>query len=393
MPAGAGIAYADQRSLSVLDGAGSRTLLQAAGVDRPSISPDRVWIAYRVQHAGYAEIWAIRWNGNNAHLLASEAGFPSRNGAGANPVRVNAARWIPAGHELALTVSEAKGNAVELWAVSADVGNLHFVLDLGSQVGRPAQPEASGQPGICLGDGAPVGGPWTSFSYAPDGKAIALLARGAAGQAPGHLSLFRPDGTDEQVALQFAANTQGCGYESQLAWSSGGNTLWAAIPDPGADCRGPGGLSLYRVASGGAAQLAGHINALDTCWSPGADALIYHVAAAGGSQTLNLANADGSDPQAYANIISGHFDSWSPDGKQFLFDSAGQVYTGARGQPAQLVGPESAISSPGWLGPGQVVYLADQGNAWALVASGADGQAASFGPPLPKNVVIAMTHQ
>ena len=394
LPAGAGIAFSDHQSLSVVDAAGSRLLLHAAGADLPSISQDRVWIAYREQRAGNAEIWAIRWNGSDAHLLASEAAFPSRDGSGANAVRVNAARWIPAGHDLALSVTEAKGNAVELWAVSADVGDLHFVLNLGGEAGSPAQPDATGQRGACLWDGTPAGGPWTSFSYAPDGQAIALLARCVPGQAAGHLSLFRADGANERVAFQFTANSQGYGYGGQLAWSPGGNSLWAAIPDPNADFRGTGGLSLYRVASSGAAQLAGHISALDTCWSPGADAMIYNAAApGGGSQTLYLANADGSDPQAYASIISGHFDNWSPDGKQFLFDSAGQVYTGAQGQPQRLIGAEGAISSPGWLGPGQLVYLADQGNTWALVSSGADGKTASFGPPLPKNVVIDMTHQ
>jgi Tol biopolymer transport system component len=371
-----GLVYVAGSKLTTIDAQGTHSLTDVSGLTAPTISPDRSWIVYQVPHEDYNELWAMRWDGSDAHLILNTGKFPASGGGTTGPAQIAGTQWVPGGHVLALHVTVPdpanpdQPGRQELWTINAEANAPRYVLDLGTT-------------------GA-------SF-FSPNGKLVALLQRGNPAANPsqpqGLISLFNADGSNQRQVLEVPANVNGFGFDSQLAWAPDSNALWAAIPDAQAMAPQSSGLTLYRIPVRGAAEPAGKIEAIETFWSPDARHLAYVRATdpSGENRELVLANPDGSRAQVYAPITAGgDMGSWSPDSRAFTYTSGNQLYVGSLGQAPQLLGPAGTLIEPHWIGPEQMWYLLDQGDNWALVSRSGDGKTASLAQ-IPKDSAVAMS--
>ncbi|HEX9117962.1 MAG TPA: zf-HC2 domain-containing protein [Anaerolineae bacterium] len=366
----AGLAYSDGQSLVALDSGGTRTIAQAQGIGLFSVASDRSWVAYHVMNSGSGEIWAVRWNGADAHLLVADSTLVPHSGGTAGNAHITDFRWIPGTHNLSFAVNFT-GDAgpvakSELWGTGADGAAAHYILDLGQD---------------------------DIYAFAPGGKTLAVISRPAlsgTGSGNGRLLLYSSDGqtaaTNERAVLTLpaaAANTVG---GAQLAWLPDGSALWAALPSANASFPDKPSLELYRVSPKGGATLAGQVPALNASWSPNGKALAYTQPVAGDGYQLILANADGNNPQVYARINGGAFTGWSPDNRHFIYSNGDQSFVGDGGQPQPL----GSVIAPQWSGAGQVLYLLNQTNFWAVVSYTLDGKTATVAQ-IPAGVAVDVT--
>ena len=367
LPAGAGMVYADGQGVWAIDrDAGTRQLAPAPGATLPIISPNREWVAYRVPVQDYWELWAIRWSGQDAHLLLAGRGLPKEDlGKDYSERRIHDVRWTPGKDALAVTTIAlpAASNVLpkfELWNLDAGSGALVHVLDLVSA-------------------DLPI--------YAPDGARFALLQYGTERNPEGSLSLFNADGTGGQVALKFAAGPNTPRYDSQLSWLPDSSGFWIALPDALTGQAQPAGVTLYRVPVTGKARTVRHIAAADTHWAPNGSRLVYTRAADGSpeSRELYLADADGGNPQLYATLRFGMFINWAPDTAHFLYQGDGQVCLGAAGEAPVKLGNAVSVFDPRWITPAQLLHLHDQDTGWMLVSRTLDGKAFSLAA-LPRDI-------
>jgi hypothetical protein len=382
LPATAGFAYTDEKGLWAVDGeAGVRQLVAGEGLNLPIISPDRSWVAYRVQRDDHSELWVVRWEGADAALLLNEREIPVTDlPAGYTERRLNDVQWLPGRDVLAVTTMAIPGSAdlapsMELWQLDVESGSLQRVADMGRAI-RPF--------------------------YSPDGTQFALLQYGTEADPTGSLTLVNADGTNSRVALRFPAGPATASSDSQIAWLPDGSGLWAYLPDPtpSSEARNSpaaGGLlngaTLYRVPStGNDAQSAGRVDGTQVFWSPDGSRLAYTRAGVDGALDLFLANADGANPQLYASLGNGSFTNWSPDGTRFIYtDGAGQTYVGAPGQTPQPLGRSMSLFDPRWISPLQLLALHDTGTNWLLVARTLDGSAVGL-QPLPREATYDVTN-
>jgi hypothetical protein len=367
-PALAGMAYADRQSLWAIDReSGVRELVKSPGVTGPLISPDGQWIAYRVEGPTQTEIWAVRWEGGDAHLLLTEGELP-KDGLGENYTgrRILAVRWVPGRNELALTttalpaVPEAMPK-VELWNLDVETGALRYILDMG-QVDRPL--------------------------YAPDGAQFVLLRYGTGDSHQGSLTLFNADGTGGQELLSFPAGPNVFSFESQVSWLPDSSGLWVAIPDSTLDLApSPSAVTLYRVPVGGGAEAVAHLDGLETFWSPDGTRLAYFRASPDTPEMreLLLANADGSNPEPYTSFRDGTFGGWSPDSKHFLYYADQYVYVGTPSQAPQRLGNSVSVIDPRWVSSSQMLHFLNTSTGWMLVLRTLDGDVASL-ETLPRDI-------
>lgn len=363
MPAGAALAYGDPLGLWVLDReSGLRQIVQGQSVNQPIISGDRAWVVYRVVEQDAIQLWAIRWTGQDAHLLLSDHNLPAGDlGKNYSERRFQDAQWIPGRHVLAVvTVAlSTAGNTLpqmDLWNLDVDTGTLKPVFDLGP-AGRPL--------------------------YSPDGSRFVVSQPPTNDGAGGAVTVVNADGSDARIVLKYSSGTSQRSYAGQMSWLPDGNSLWVAMPDfsttqpPAAN-----GLMLYRVPASGASQQVAHLDAFDTHWSTDGRYLAYSrvISDAAGTGELYLARADGSGSQLYSTLQQGMFVSWSPDNKHFLYNNDGEVYVGAAGQTPVRLGNIVSVLDPQWVTPDQVFALLDQGTSWMLVSHNVGGKAASLFP-------------
>jgi Tol biopolymer transport system component len=347
---------------------GQRLALEAPGALMPLISPDRFQIAYRVERDGYAEIWVARWDGQDAHMVASERDLTQEAlPENYSERRLQDVRWVPGTEQLALvTIAIPAGTEPmppknELWTVDVDGGAPKPIFQLGDN---------------------------SVFAFSHDGASLAVLKRGSLQDPQGNLVLARADGTGQRMVLEFPANAYGYGSEAQLSWLPDGSALWAAIPDPEAGLRpGVSGVTLHRVSRNGKAEKAGHVQAVETFWSPDGKSLAYTepVSDTYEVRTLVLARADGSEPQPYATLQWGAFAGWAPDGSRFLYQSEEQFFIGALGEEPQALGAVGSIIDPRWISAEQMLYLLDQGATWGLIAKTVDDEAVTLAE-LPRDI-------
>ncbi len=365
LPGKAGIAYADGHGLWTFDAAaGARQVLQREGVNSPLISSDRSWIAYRVTNGDTSDLWAVRWDGQDARSLLTEHELPKDGLDGQyTERRIQEARWVPRQNVLAITtVAIPAPSAVsalpkfDLWHLDARTGQLMQVADLARFV-RPV--------------------------YSPDGTQLAVLQYGTDADPQGTLALFKSDGTGGRVALRFPAIATAPSYDSQIQWLPDGRGLLAAVPDVGSIKSGQlNGLTLYRVPVTGEPQKVGYADAFQVIWAPDGTRMAYvrSVDDASGAGELYLANADGSSPQLYAPLTAGRFVNWSPDGSHFVYQSDYETYLGVPGQLPRRLGAEGSVIDPRWISAGQMLALHDTGTDWLVVLRGLDGNAVGVLP-------------
>ena len=368
LPSGAGIVYASPAGLWALDReSGARQLVAAQGVNSPVISADREWIAYWIVTPDQSELWAIRWNGQDAHLLLTEQDLPTEDlSEDYSGRRFQDVGWVPSRDVLAVitvaipVTSDAKLE-LTLWNLNVKTGKLHYVLNMG-QAQRPV--------------------------YAPDGTRFALLRQGTGQNPTGSISLYNADGTGARTILGFPADATHHGYEARLSWLPDGSALWAAIPDADLDqVQHFNGITLCQIPIEGTARSVNHIDAFDAFWSPEGTRLAYTqvISESVASRALFLADADGTNAQPYATLRQGGFVNWSPDSAHFLYQNDGQVYLGAPGQPPRRLGNAVSVFDPHWITPKQIIHLLDQGTSWVLVSQTVDGQVVSL-VSLPKDI-------
>ena len=370
LPAGAGLAYADGKSVWALDGrTGGRKLLDVAGATMPVVSSDRAWIAFWVVKDGSGELWVVAWDGTDGHMLLSESALPKDDLGSDYSARrfvYDDLRWIPGAHTLLFrtraTPQEATGQPKEeLWSIDVPSGNLHKVADLGLNSG---------------------------FTLSPDGKLLALLKRGTPDNPKGSLSIAGSDGSNPRLMLQLPTNPNGYGYESQVSWLPDSRSLWLGAPITGEQPADPiTRIDIYRVPVHGKAQAVGHVDAPDTSWSPDGQHLAYLRPAADTdeSRQLFLAGADGSSPRLYTTIQGGTFARWAPDGAHFVYGGDGQAYLGATGQPGQVLPALRDVLTARWVTSHQLLYISNRPGASVLVSYTIGGQAANIAT-LPEDV-------
>jgi hypothetical protein len=365
LPSRAGLVYAEQGSLRVLDPeSGQRQALRAPDISSPLISSDRAWIAYRVQESDHVELWAVPWNGQDSRMVLDEGDLSVKElPQGYLARRIHDMVWVPGGHRLAVITLATPGEADlppehELWNVDVESGETTYVTNMG-QADRPF--------------------------YAPGGDRFALLRN--EGPDSG-LWLFNADGSGARAALNLPAGTHGPVYDWQVLWLPDGAALWAAIPGPATGAS----IALYRVPVGGQAELVRTIEALDADWSPEGDRLAYTAPVSDSPETrdLYLADADGSNPSLYATPRYWAFLGWSPDGRHFLYQDNQQVYLGAPGEPPQALGNFLSIFDPHWIGAEQFLHFTDQNTSWVLVSRWLDGTTASLAT-LPRDASYDVT--
>ena len=358
LPAGAGFAFADGQTLSVLDGAsGLRKVATAPGIQMPIVSDARDRIAYRVQEEDGLEIWTTSWDGKNPSRLLSEGDLAGESIGGQ---RIQSVEWIPGQARLALVTAAvaAAGELtprLELWRADAVSGESRRVLEMG---------------------------PTGRVFYAPDGNRFAVLEYGTREQPEGSLTVYGADGGEGRTVARFPAAPGASSYPTQVQWLPSGDGLLFAAPAQ------EGGIALYLVGASGEAQLLGDVPAYEAAWSADGSQLAYSQPVEGSPVlgSLVLAGQDGSDPQPYAQWQSGEFLGWSPNGEEFLYTADNQVYIGAPGREPMLLGNSVSVHDPYWVAPEQVVSLLDQGAGWMLVwRNVSNGDAGSLAP-LPKDI-------
>ncbi len=377
LPAGARLVYADLKGLWALDRAsGLRQLAASEGLNMPLLSPDRSWIAYRVWQQDYSELWAVRWDGGAPRLLLTERTLP-KEGLDADHTerRINDVRWAPGKLELAVNLVAVPSPSaptalpkLELWRLDLATGALRYVTDL-ERAYRPV--------------------------YSPDGARFATLQYGTDTDAQGRLTLTGADGSNRRIALQFPASPSKLSYDAQLAWLPDSSALLLALPDADSVELGHfNGTTLYRVSSGGSAQVIGKVDAHQVAWSPDGSRLAFTRIDSddmvdGG---LFLANGDGTSAQLYSAMKNGVFLGWAPDGMHFLYQDGYQTYLGALGQTPQRLGTAVSFVNPTWVSDTQFVSLHDTGAEWVLTLRGTDGASFSL-MTLPKEAMLDVAHQ
>jgi Putative zinc-finger len=372
LPATAGLAYADGRSVWALDrSGGQRKLVDQPGANLPVVSPDKSLVAFWVTQNADPELWVVGWDGSAPHRLLAQQELPKDgpdSAYSAPQFVLHDLGWVPSTHVLAFqTYSPPAGSQTEghdeLWNLDGNSGALHQVLDVGMN---------------------------SALAYSPDGKQIALMQRGTTEQPIGNLALYRADGSGKRKVLDLPANPSGAGYDAQLSWLPDSRSLWVGVAIPAADTPGQiTSVTLYRVPLSGSPVKAGQVQAPDAYWSPDGKHLLYThpVTETLENQQLVLANADGSNAQVYLTLKFGMFAGWSPDSAHFLYQSDGNTFVGASGQqPQPLSGLINAIAAR-WVAPGQLVYLLDEPDSSVLVWQPLDGPAASLST-LPAGVTF-----
>ena len=148
------------------------------------------------------------------------------------------------------------------------------------------------------------------------------------------------------MVLRFPAGPTTASFDSQIAWSPDGASLWMYIPDLSTSSETentsaadgpPNGATLYRVStSGDDAQSAGRVDASRSSGHRTGRGLPTR-AGADGALDLFLANADGANPQLYASLGTGGFTNWSPDGTRFIYtDTIGPMVSDPTAQGKHL---------------------------------------------------------
>ena len=371
-PASAQLAYADLTGLWAVDRAlGLRQLAQADGLNTPQISPDGVWVVYRVTRGDHMELWGVPWNGDAPRLLLDERTLP-KDGLTAeySERRIQDTRWIPGRATLALNIVDVPSPSApstlpktELWHLEIETGGLRRITDLGRAY-RPL--------------------------YSPDGARFALLEYGTERDPQGKLTLFNTDGSGARVALAFPASPAKPSYDAQIAWLPDSSGLWLAIPDADTGSAAPfNGAMLYRVPLTGNAQTVRHVDASQVAWSPDGKHMAYlrYTSAAMETSELYLANADGSAPEFYASPKAGNFLSWAPNSGHFLYQDNYHIYAGAPGQAPRLLGNGVSVFDARWVTADQFVSLHDTGAGWWLTLRGLNGTAAGL-LALPREAML-----
>lgn len=326
LPADAALAVATGGDLWAIERGAARRLAQAEGLQAPTVSPDRAWIAYRRPGKDGAEIWAVPWEGGEPRRLLAEHALPAEGPTDTRPARIADVRWLADSRTLAVTAF-ASGAAwrMELWAVEVASAARRLVTsgDL------PYPPIAS-----------------------PDGAAFAFLRRAADDPAAADVWLVAADGAEERPLLRIPLPADDQGGRTQIHWLSDGRGFWLAIPDAG-----PTGLLLYRVMLGGAAASPIRLDARQAFWSADGSRLAYTGSADGaaGARELFVAAADGTAARRYATLLNGRFVAWSPDSVHFLYEDGGHLFVGAAQEAASRLA--SDVQEPRWAGADQVVYV------------------------------------
>jgi Tol biopolymer transport system component len=372
LPSAAALVYADGQSVWALDrSSGPRKLVDQPGATMPVISPDKSRVAFWVMQDANPALWVVGWDGSAPHQLLAQQDLPyvGDSAAYAPPQFVlHDLRWVPGTHTLAFqTYSSPTGSQPdgleELWNLDADSGALRQVLNVGM-------------------NGA--------LAYSPDGKEIALMQRGAAGQPTGNLTLFGADGKNAHKVLDLPANPSGAGYDAQLSWLPDSRSLLAGVANPSPDNPGQiASVTLYRVRLDGPPSKLGQVPAGNAYWSPDGKHLLYTRPATetGENQQIVLANPDGSNAKAYQTLKSGMFAGWSPDDVHFLYQNEGNTYVGSPGKPPVLLDGLTNPMAARWVAPDQLVYMLDEPDSSVLVWQPMAGHAAALAT-LPAGVTF-----
>lgn len=314
------------------------------------LSDDGLVVAFvRQVDPTHEELHAVNTDGSGLRPLVISATFDTMishpDALSAVPYRLD---FVPGTHTLAFSTRltfEGPGLVLpdELRLVDADSAALSILL-------------APGQAG--------------DFYYSPDGSQIALVTAD-------QVSVVNADGTNRRDLLSFPVviTYSEYNYYPPVLWSSGSDTLRAAIPPNDPMANPPELTTVWHLPADGSPpnilmNMATAPFFQDTATlSPDINKVAYLVQIISGSPSpveLHLSNVDGSGDVIY-DTGELRFEAWSTDGEHFIYTQLGSnPKIGRVGHPSQPIGGVSLMRDVTWIDPTRYLYLNRAGSNWEL---------------------------
>lgn len=322
----------------------------------PVLSPDGGTVAF-LRPAGnfHTELWAIDLNGANERRLVSITDLDAIGGGVRDPgaVAINPYHyaWIPGTRSLAFNTQQVfNGPGLSLLddlnlvdAGSGEITNL-FLASWGGE-----------------------------FVYSPDGSQVAI-------SKPDSIILANADGSNYRPVLRYdpVLTYSEYRYYATPLWSPQGDFLRVAIPPVESLAQPALPSVLWKIpANGGDPLQEGSVLAVPFFdqplrYSPDLERLAFLRETGEPSENrreLLLTTFDGKGEWVYASGALMHFESWSPDGRQFVYllGDEQEAWLGSLdGAPQPLAGERYGISSLQWVNPKQVIYVVQRGETFEL---------------------------
>jgi hypothetical protein len=333
-------------------------LTQNGGVEDVILSDDGQRIAFK--RGG--QLWVVNSDGSDERQLVADADLAAIVPEDATGIVVYQVGWLPGSHTLLFNTSpqfDAPGLLLsdDLWLVDVATPELRNLLPPGE------------------------GG---NFVPSPDGQQIAIID-------PGSIDVIAADGSNRRQVLTYTPvlTYSEFQYYASPVWTAESDALRVAIPpaDPLAATGQP--TSIWHIpADGTPAQLLGNVTAApfggDPIFSPDLNRIVYLVEIDPETGQRGVAVAEfGSQGELTETLVYEEavgLDSWSPDGRTFVFmrPADGGMLTAVLGavdqEPIPLSEAGAVVVDVQWLDADSLILTRQAGEqTWDIVLRHLDG--------------------
>jgi hypothetical protein len=327
-PARLNVAYLESGNLYLWrEGESTPNLITTNASPPIAFAPDGRHVAFtRGQERQSQTLWVVSDDGAFQQALVEIGDIPAQRSASAIILTLD---WLD---ERALYLNTAQ---VYEWGRVND-NNLYRV-DIGTETQA-----ASAAPQLILPPNA--GG---AFAFSPDRQHIAVVYPGQYDAEDGRILILDPLGVEVRTALEFSAvsTASEIPFYPPLNWTADSSAVRVPIPDRDLifdEAIAPP-VQLWYLPINGESRIMGYVPASFAGlprWSDRTGTILYglHSDAAQVMYNLYLADADGANPQPYADgsleILSAR---WIPGQERFVFARGTALMIGGRGIQPQPI--------------------------------------------------------